>query len=397
MQTTQIEVERLSEVIGVIYEGATDPARWDRDILPAMADYLHCPFAALFTAGTRLQDGGFCFYRGDLRQDQIDRFMSQYLPTIPWVEPAARKGLIRSGNVILGEELLPAEEWLSSRLFVECFDRLREMEQMMTGIVFGLEAADASGTVLACYRSLDHPAFGPGDRARMQLLLPHVSRSLGVMQRLRAAELTMATTLAALDRLAAAVLLFDAGGHVGFANRAASRLLERADGLCLRQRPGVSGLGQIDASQASSQHAIQAALQTTLSRDPFETQHFSQSVRVPRPSGLGHYTLQFSALGNQNEFGGAGSGYSAIAFIADSEHKPSIDPLSLQAAYGLTPAEAAVAITLLEYESAKDAAKILGSSPNTVRAQLQQIYAKLGVDNRTRFVKVMLGLASQRA
>lgn len=394
MKRSDIELKRLSEVISLIYEGATDPSRWTRDIVPATAEYLRVPGAFLFTASHRIDQGGFAFYQG-LSQDRADLFMSQYLHNIPWVAPAAQRGLIRAGNVIMGDELLSKEQWLSSKLFVDCFARARTMEQMMTGIVFGMEAQDTMGTVYATYRSLDDPAFADSDRDRMQLLLPHISRSIGVMQRLRAAELTVATTLAALDRLPSGVLLLDASGHVAFANRSAQQMLAQGDGLRLCPQAGTSSLGRLDTAGVSAQRLIDAAIQATLRRDPYDTPHFSKSVLVPRPSGWGNYALQFSALGNHNEFGGGASGYSAIVFIADSAQKPIIDPVILRTTYGLTPTEAVVAITLLEHDSAKEAARVLGTSPHTVRSQLQQIYAKLGVDTRTRFVKVMLGLASQ--
>lgn len=71
---------------------------------------------------------------------------------------------------------------------------------------------------------------------------------------------------------------------------------------------------------------------------------------------------------------------------------PTIRPALLQRTYGLTPAEVRVAIALLEGSSAREVADYLNVSPHTVRTQLKQIYAKLGVDTRARFVKLMLGL-----
>jgi len=70
-----------------------------------------------------------------------------------------------------------------------------------------------------------------------------------------------------------------------------------------------------------------------------------------------------------------------------------IRPEFLQSTYGLTPAEVRVAIILLEGSSAREVADYLNVSPHTVRTQLKHIYAKLGVDTRARFVKLMLGLA----
>lgn len=72
---------------------------------------------------------------------------------------------------------------------------------------------------------------------------------------------------------------------------------------------------------------------------------------------------------------------------------PTIRPEMLKSVYGLTPAEARVAIALLEGSSARIVADYLHVSPHTVRTQLKQIYAKLDVDTRARFVKLMLELA----
>lgn len=57
------------------------------------------------------------------------------------------------------------------------------------------------------------------------LLLPHISRALGVAQRLRGADLKVAACLTALDKLQAGVLLIGRNRAVSFANRAARHLL----------------------------------------------------------------------------------------------------------------------------------------------------------------------------
>lgn len=75
---------------------------------------------------------------------------------------------------------------------------------------------------------------------------------------------------------------------------------------------------------------------------------------------------------------------------------PAISPELLQKTHGLTPAEARVAIALLEGSSAREVANYLGVSFNTVRTQIKEIYAKLGVNSRANFIKLMLGLAQQR-
>jgi DNA-binding CsgD family transcriptional regulator len=209
--------------------------------------------------------------------------------------------------------------------------------------------------------------------------------------------LTAASSLAALDRLPSGVLLMDASGAVAFANRSAQLMLEEGEGLHLRKLTQTSGLGELVAEDAVVSSLISDGISATVNRDPYATPHFSQCVSVPRTSGLASYTLQFSALGKHTEFGAQSGAYAAIAFIADGAQQVQIDPASLQSAYGLTTAEARVAVALLECSSAQEVADKLGTSTNTVNTQIKHIYTKLGVNTRARFVKLLLGFASHRS
>lgn len=396
MDSVSEDLTRLSDLIGLIYEGATDPFRWTKDILPSLAQYFQVPDCLLFTPTHAPKDGGYAFMYGR-PQELHDRYTSKYQNEDPLVKAALEKNLIVEGNVMLGDELVPRKQWLESKLYTECFSSHPNIAQVMTSVVFGLENTHSMLSAFTLCRSLHHPDFGEEDVARLRLVLPHISRSLGVMQRLRSAELAVASSLATLDRLPSGVLLLDGSGTVTFANRSAQHMLEVRNGLHLRKLSQATGLGDLVAQSASDSRAINDAISATLRRDPYDTPHFSKSVVVAHSSGLTSYTLQFSALGDQNEFGGNGGAFAAIIFIADGLQKMDIDPTALQSVYGLTVAEARVAIALLEFASAKEVADVMGVSHHTVRTQIRQVYAKLGVDTRTRFFKLMLGLASHRS
>jgi DNA-binding CsgD family transcriptional regulator len=385
---------RLSDLIGLIYEGATDPGRWSPDILPALAEYIEAPECFLFTVLHTPQNGGYMFFCG-ITQDQMDLYFNRHHGEDLWLAATVEKKLGFEGSVILGEELIPRAQWLASKAYNECFDRDKNMAQLMTSVVFGLDSPNSMPACCSFFRGLHHPDFGEEDRARLRLVLPHLSRSLGVMHRLRLAELTLATTLAALDRLAHGVLLMDKNGAVTFANRVAHRMLAEEKGLRLLKRHDTAALGNLVAEGATATKAINEAIRATLNRDLYATTpHFSNCVKVPHPSGLASYTLQFSVLGEHNEFGRDTGTYAAIVFIADGAQELHIDPTMLNKAYGLTPAEAKVAMRLLECSSAQEVADKLGTSPHTVNTQIKQIYAKLGVNTRTRFVKLLSGLAN---
>lgn len=147
------------------------------------------------------------------------------------------------------------------------------------------------------------------------------------------------------------------------------------------------------AENRTTDNAIREAISGTINRDPYGTPHFSRCITVPRKSSAAHYALQFSALGSHTEFGS----FAAIIFITDGEKAVDIDPKQLQSAFGLTAAEARVAVALVNFNSVEEVANALNLGKSTVRTHISHAYAKLGVDSRARFVKLLMGLAKPRA
>ena len=375
----------------MIYEGTTLPGRWTESILPAIARYIQAPVCILFTPFHAPQNGGY-FFLHNMGQDYIDLYMSKYIHADVWALSLVERNQFLESNIIIGEEVVPREQLLSTVFYKEFLCHDPKIAQLVSGMVFGTDSADSIPTVCTFFRGFHHPEFGEQERERMKLILPHLSRSLGVMQRLRVAELTATSTLAAFNRLSTGVLLTDSTGEIRFINKVAESMLNNGDGLRLNKRPYSTGLGQLTADDSLAQRALSAALRATLTVDPCDTEHFSDSVIIPRSLSKAIYTLQFSALAGQSEFGVDGK-FAAIIFVTDSAQRVEVDPNWLVNAYGLTPTEARVAIVMLKCGATQEVADYCNISLNTVRTHVKQIYVKLGVDTRARFVKLMLGFA----
>ena len=65
--------------------------------------------------------------------------------------------------------------------------------------------------------------------------------------------------------------------------------------------------------------------------------------------------------------------------------------LSLQGLFGLTAAEAAVAVALAQGRAAEDLAGRLGVSLNTVRTHIKNVLAKTGTSRQAQLVALILG------
>ena len=91
---------------------------------------------------------------------------------------------------------------------------------MCTGVIFD-GTSDVQPTTCGIYRPLSEPAFSDETRAAMTALLPHLSRALGVMYRLRDAEFNLAVTLGALIIVPLLVSIWNTTKRVQAAQRLA--------------------------------------------------------------------------------------------------------------------------------------------------------------------------------
>jgi len=248
-------------------------------------------------------------------------------------------------------------------------------------------------TTVCCHRGMKDGAFSEVERHRLRLLMPHLSRSLGVLQRLRDAEFKVAANLAALDLLKAGVLLIGSEHQVVFANKRALSILREGDGLRLRHHPGRKSYDTLEATDPRAQDGLDTAISTALSPDILTTPHFSHAIPIKRISSHKSYALNFSSLALNNEFGTGSEIPRAIIFVTETGQPLSIDKSWLHTAYKLAPAEIRIAMMLVEGDASLKIAESIGVSLNTVNTQIQNIYSKTGVNSRAKLVRLFLSLS----
>ncbi|NOT65527.1 MAG: hypothetical protein HOP06_05795 [Methylotenera sp.] len=384
------ELARLSELIDLIYQGATEINRW-QEALPAMAEWLDAPAAILYTPMHTPDSGGFQFpYQ--IPQSMLDLWSTQFVGQDPWTNSAVARGLAVEGNVLLGQDLVPQEELILTPYYQNFLARF-DTAHLLTSVVFGF-APNQITVICSFVRRINDVPFSQEQKEKLTLLLPHLSRALGVMFRLRNAEFKVATSLAALDRLQNGVLLIGAEGEVTFANKAALNILKQQDGLRLQQLQGKRNLAELFSRHHETQHALTAAINEVISPDILTTQHFSRAVCVSRPSGLAPYTLNFSSLPLSNEFGLGVETPLAIAFLTDGAASVRVDIELLKSFYSLTQAEAQLAAIMVDGGSLAEIAEQTNVSVNTVKTQLGQIYAKTNTNSRIKLVRLLMSLAT---
>ena len=386
------EMQSFSALVDRIYQGATDPGVW-QEIIQDIAAWMEAPKICLFTPQHVPAAGGFLFPHG-LTPRFYELWPTHHKPADLWVERAVERGLIVQGKVVAGEEFVPAAELAESRWYREVL-ATEDVFRLLTSVVF--DGSDGQNPCVVCslFRGINADAFDDDDKQKLSLILPHISRALGVMLKLRNAEFKLVVSYAALDRIGAGGLLMGGDRSVLFANRAAKNILAEDDGLSLRKY-GVGELGRLFSRDVITQTAIDTALSNAVEPMAQAVPHFAQSVRVCRPSGQLPYSLQFSSLASNNEFGEGMDAPQIIVFISDPDQEIQVDPELLRKTYGLTPAEIRVAVALCQDGDIEEVAAKIFVSVHTVKSQLKQVYQKTGVDNRTRLTKLIVSLAAVR-
>lgn len=384
------ELAAFSTLVEHIYQGATEPDAW-ATIPQAIAQWMQSPKATLFTPLNTPDQGGFVRTH-DIDAHAIELWGTRYLTLDPWAARVMSGGLYETGAVFRDQELLPAVELVQTEFYKEFLQRM-DVGRMVSGVVFGLAGQTSPADMLVsctCHRQLNRP-YEDADVFRMRLLLPHLSRALGVMFRLRRADFRLECSLAALDLMPQAALLLERGGAVAHANPAAQQMLERNDGLALVARMGGFAQGVLRCTHPDDHKALTAAIDSALQPDALHATHFGQAVQVRRPSGAPALAVRVSSLAAGNEFGrGLAQTPMAIAFINDGEASAKPDLDLLRARYGLTQAEARVAEASSLGLPIQDMATMLGIGVPTVKTHLARVYAKTRTNGRAQLMRLLL-------
>lgn len=382
------DMRKLSAIIDTIYQGATHTDAWAK-VVPQVADWIGANQAILFTLFTTPQRGGLVVPHG-ITQAALEAWSGGKHTSDIWSNRSAERGLLVEGNIVLGQELATDDELRASAWYTE-FLHDQNIARLMSGLVFGVESPERTCTALSLYRSWADPAFDTGTKARLALLMPHLSRSLGLMMALRGTEMRLTCTEAALNRLKVGVVLIGSDESVIFANQAAEQVFRHADGLGLNDVTG-AGKRRLKLWHEASREAVRLALRAALDRH-LQVNHFNQKIHVMRPSGQTPYALQVSACTDAWSARAELGTPCAVLLIVDPEQRLRIDAALLAELYRLTATETRVAVALLDDDKPESLAATLQMQPSTLKTHMGKLYDKFGVNSRSGLVKVLLSHA----
>jgi DNA-binding CsgD family transcriptional regulator/PAS domain-containing protein len=372
----------------MIYAASAEPARW-HEAVAAIAHAMKAVQVLLFTPYVGPANGGF-FYPWGIQERDLVLYGTKYIDHDLWAQSAQRKGLMQEGVVAFDHELVPQDELLASIYYREFLSPMG-VARLCSGVVFG-GAPGLPAAVLSIYRGLDDEPFGLKDRELMYLLMPHLSRSLGLMHRLGAARHQAASLRAALDRLNIGVLLLNQDLAVTFTNAAAARVLSRNDGLSIGAQQQLVARG----SAQGKLYRMGQWLTEFVNAPAIERGGFADTFDVLRSPGQSSYSVQCCPLESNDPLVNL-EGARHIVFITDPKALKLPELSQLSALLGVTPAEARVSLALVQSGTYTDVAAGLNVSVDTVRSHVKAIYAKTRVNNKAALTRLVLSLSQAGA
>lgn len=235
-------------------------------------------------------------------------------------------------------------------------------------------------TQLFLQRSPSHLPFTRSDLDQLNNLVPHLQRAIQMRQRFTELQLGQNFLASSLDVLAMPTLLFDEHGRVVHVNRSGEAILNE------RRDCWVEG-GHVFTRNAVVTRHINRELTNAIRASHGDIASAPNEVVVlQRPGGM---PLSFM-LTPLNLAGRASSHGAALMFIFDPEKVPTPTTEVVKRLFGLSRAEAELAVALCCGKTLEDAAQERGTSTHTTRTQLKHIFHKTGTKRQTDLVAMLL-------
>jgi len=376
-------LEQFSALIHLIYAASAKPQRWQQ-ALAAIAKAMKAHQALLFTPFVGPGSGGLLF-PWQIDERHLNLWASKYIDHDIWAQSAQRKDLWHEGAVLVDEDLAPWEELRASMFYREFLTTIG-IARVCVGIVFE-GSPGLPSTSLSVFRGPGDDPFAHKERDLMQLLVPHLSRALGLMHRLSLARHQVASMRAALDRLSVGVFLLNQHLDVIYANTAGRQVLARKDGIGTDQQTRLTATGLGTGSLR-----LEDWLARMVSLPKLERGGFDDTFDVARHKSKTRYSVQCCPLEPQDPlFSGEGAHH--IVFVTDPQRLELPALAALQRQLGLTPAEARVTKALVQGGTYCEVAATMGVREETIRSQVKSVYAKTRTNTKAGLTRMVLSLS----
>lgn len=353
-----------------LYDAALTADAW-QPALQSVVDLVGGDHAILVARDPAREGMGVATCAGMDERD-FARFRSPH--AVRWMAPLA--SALPSGSAMVWSHLLRDRDFERTEFYNEV---VRPVHGFYAVAV--RDETPTLSTFMAVCRGRKRGDFEAADATMMQCLAPHLATALRVRQRLGAADLSATGAEAALEHLRTGVMIVDSAYTVAFANEAAERLFRESglrldrDGLCTPDAAARGELRRLIASCAGIACLNRAGGVVEIPR----------SGRLPLRILVAPFTPE-----RIGEDAGTAANPLALLLVTDPQQRCEARKAGLKRRFGLTCAEADLAIEIARGDGRDAAARRLGVTVATVRTHLTHIFDKTGTRRQAELVRLVL-------
>ena len=364
----------LSPLIGSLYDAVDQPDHWTEalddigDALggAALVSSLHRPGGMAFGVSNRLDPEADQVLRSQYASPETNPLMAA-MPRLPVLTPVAR------------ENLMDDASYLRSGLFNDVFRTQGYVHAGLSCLARENRVIIPCGVLRRTNREFDTECF-----ELYNAILPHLRRALELTVRFADQRAACHHIEAIANAGDDGYIVTDASARVLYSNATAERILSSRDGLCCRK-------GVLCASRP----AETSKLRELIAAAALRFDYLGGDMRVARAEGATPWAML--VLPDSEPFSGfAGNRCgSALAMVrvVDLERRTNAPEARMTALFGLSGAEAAIAVGLMEGGCPEEIAERRNLRITTVRTHIRSIYLKTGTCRQTELIRLLLQIA----
>jgi len=305
---------------------------------------------------------------GGLAPDVTARYQDHWIHRDPWAAAAAQQGegVLNMGRVV------PLSDYRRSAIWNEW---KAPRDGAFHCLSASMQTADGMVGRIAFHRSVGAAPFDTAEEALLGPIFPHLRRALMMEHRLAADGWQAARAMRmGFSALRQGVLLLDLQRRIIVTNPAVEAMAAQQDGLALATEGGLA------TPHAAARQALARAVGAALAAISGKVKMMpdAASVALPRPSGAPPYLVQAVPLRRLEAFGVPDGFAGVMLLVTDDRTRSRPRAPLLRQAFGLTPAEGALAASLGAGRTLAQHAAARQISVATARDQLAAIRRKTG-------------------
>lgn len=367
----------LLDLVGLLYDAATDPSRW-RYFLEEAASYFGAFSANFVHYDEESPDRSLAFLTGYGEKLAIEQQGAaiRRLTDLRDHDPRLRYGLDHPSKPFHCRQIMTPETLHAS----QCYKEVLKPNGVEYTLLVTFANAQKSFTVLGFLRSSSDPSYSQLEVDDLGLLVPHLRRALSIQDRLACAELRLQVSYDLLESLSTGIIIARQSGSAEYTNAAARRILEQRDGI------EIDAAGSVWLPKKNGAALLLGALRRV------GESGIRDAISLGRPSGRKDFQCLLSRLQirDDDSLPNLFAEPRVALFLFDPEQALETSEELLQRLFGLTWAESRLLDLLVAGKSPSDAAIVLGIKVSTVRTHLTAIFKKTGTASQSDLVRTVL-------